>query len=150
MICSTAKYFSVSLLSPSKTNGTTHMGRKARLITMKNTVDLNVFAQRLSQLIDTTEETTYSIGEKLGLSAATISRYANAIMKPKVPTVISMAQIFDVNEAWLMGYDVPMKNETGVRKISDKELKFALFGGEVTDDKLEEVKKFAEFIKGKE
>lgn len=116
---------------------------------MKNTVDLNVFAQRLSQLIDTTDETTYSIGDKLGLSPATISRYANAIMKPKVPTVVSIAQIFGVNEAWLMGYDVPMKDESKVRKISDEELKFALFGGDVTDDKLAEVRKFAEFIKEK-
>ena len=116
---------------------------------MKNTVDLNVFAQRLTQLIDSTDETTYSIGDKLGLSAATISRYANGLMKPKVPTVVSMAQIFGVNEAWLMGYDVEMKTEKNVRAITDEELKFALFGGDVTDDKLAEVKKFAEFIKEK-
>ena len=124
-------------------------GRKAKADKMKNTVDLNVFAQRLTRLIDTTDETTYSLGDKLGLSPATISRYANGLMKPKVPTVASMAQIFGVNEAWLMGYDVPMKNEEKVRKISDEELKFALFGGDVTDNKLDEVKKFAEFIKEK-
>lgn len=117
-----------------------------------NKVDLEVFAQRLQYLIDSTAETTYTLGEKLGLSAATISRYANAIMRPKVPTVIEMAKIFRVNPAWLMGYDVEMKDpdDGKPRKVSDEELMFALFGGEVTPDKLEEVKKFAEFIKSKE
>ena len=117
---------------------------------MKNTVDLKVFAQRLSELIETTDETTYSLADKLGLNPATISRYANGLMKPKVPTVASIAQIFDVNEAWLMGYDVEMKKDKEQQKaISDKELMFALFGGDVTPDKLEEVKKFAEFVKNK-
>ena len=127
------------------------MGRKAKAVIMSKTiVDLNVFAQRLQYLIDTSNETTYSLGQKLGLSPATISRYANGLMKPKIPVVISMAQIFGVNEAWLMGYDVEMeKKKDEVRKVSDKELMFALFGGEVTDEKLAEVKKFAEFIKEK-
>ena len=125
------------------------MGRKAKADYMnKNKVDLKVFSQRLSYLLDTTDETTYTLGDKLGLSPATISRYANAIMNPKVPTVVSMAKIFDVNEAWLMGYDVEMKkSEAEPRTVTDEELKFALFGGDVTDEKLEEVKKFAEFIK---
>ena len=117
----------------------------------KNKVDLEVFAQRLQYLLDTTRETTYTVGEKLGLSAATISRYANAIMSPKVPTVIEMAKIFRVNPAWLMGYDVEMKDpsEGKPRKVTDEELMFALFGGEVTPEKLDEVKQFAEFIKNK-
>ena len=125
------------------------MGRKAKAVIMSKTiVDLKVFAQRLQYLIDTSNETTYSLGQKLGLSPATISRYANGLMKPKIPVVISMAQILGVNEAWLMGYDVEMeKKKDEVRKVSDKELMFALFGGEVTEEKLAEVKKFAEFIK---
>ncbi len=76
---------------------------------MNNIIDLQVFAKRLSNLIDNSEETTYSLANKLGLTPATISRYANALMKPKVPTVVSMAKIFNVNDAWLMGYDVPMQ-----------------------------------------
>ena len=114
----------------------------------KTIIDLKVFASRLQYLIDTSKETTYSLGEKLGLSPATISRYANGLMKPKIPVVISMAQVFGVNEAWLMGYDVEMeKKKEEVRKVTDKELMFALFGGEVTEEKLAEVKKFAEFVK---
>lgn len=119
---------------------------------MNKTVDLKVFAERLSSLIDSSDETTYTLASKLGLTPATISRYTNALMKPKMPTVVSMAQIFGVNEAWLMGYDVEKekKDEKTTRSITDEELKFALFGGDVTDEKLNEVKKFAEYIKTKE
>lgn len=70
-------------------------------------IDLKTFANRLSNLIDNSDETTYTLADKLSLTPATISRYTNAIMKPKVPTVKSLAQIFNVNDAWLMGYDVP-------------------------------------------
>lgn len=78
---------------------------------MNKVIDLKVFAERLTTLLDNSDETTYTLADKLGLTSATISRYANALMKPKVPTVISMAKIFNVNEAWLMGYDVPMEQE---------------------------------------
>lgn len=73
-------------------------------------VDLKTFANRLTFLIESTDETTYTLANKLGLSPATISRYANALMKPKMPTVISLANIFNVSASWLMGYDVPMSN----------------------------------------
>ena len=88
---------------------------------MHKTIDLNVFAKRLSGLLDESDETTYSLSSKLGLTPATISRYANALMKPKVPTVVSMAQIFNVNEAWLMGLDVPMeRNDKQLNNIDEK------------------------------
>ena len=119
---------------------------------MNKTVDLNVFAARLSSLIDDSDETTYTLASKLGLTAATISRYTNALMKPKMPTDVSLAQIFGVNGAWLMGHDVEKYTDTQskTRQITDKELMFALFGGDVTEEKLSEVKKFAEFIKNKD
>lgn len=78
---------------------------------MNNVIDLKVFAKRLTNLIENSEETTYSLADKLGLTPATISRYTNGLMKPKVPTVKSLADIFNVNDAWLMGYDVPMQDK---------------------------------------
>ena len=77
------------------------------IIMRDNTIDLQVFAKRLSALMESSNETTYSLAEKLSLTPATISRYANGLMKPKVPTVVSMAEIFGVNDTWLMGYNVP-------------------------------------------
>jgi len=84
-----------------------------------NVIDLNIFAARLSYLLNNSDETTYSLADKLSLTPATISRYANAKMTPKVPTVISMAQIFNVNYAWLMGYDVPKEIKNNNFEISN-------------------------------
>lgn len=78
-----------------------------------NSIDLKMFALRFTELLESSDETTYTIGDKLGLSAATISRYANGLMKPKVPTVKSIAQIFGVNYSWLMG----KSTEKGENKI---------------------------------
>lgn len=89
---------------------------------MYNVIDLNIFAARLSYLLDNSDETTYSLANKLSLTPATISRYANAKMTPKVPTVISMAQIFNVNEAWLMGYDVPMYDNIDQSSLKSPEV----------------------------
>lgn len=82
------------------------------MININNVIDLKVFANRLTSLIENSEETTYSLADKLSLTPATISRYTNGLMKPKVPTIKSIAQIFNVDDAWLMGYDVPMKKDT--------------------------------------
>ena len=96
---------------------------------MHKTIDLNVFAKRLSGLLEESNETTYSLASKLGLTPATISRYANALMKPKVPTVVSMAQIFNVNEAWLMGYDVSKeKNNLKSPNITSDAVTFPVIG----------------------
>lgn len=70
-------------------------------------VSKEIFAQRFSEVLGSSSETTYTLGEKLSLSSGTISRYANGLMAPKIPTVYMMADIFGVNPLWLMGYDVP-------------------------------------------
>ena len=53
----------------------------------KRTVDKALFGQRFSELLRTSGETTYSIAAALSMSPGTISRYANGLMAPKIPTV---------------------------------------------------------------
>ncbi len=74
-----------------------------------------VFAQRLSDTLSARNETTHTLGEALSLSAATISRYQNAKMAPKVTTLYAMAAYLKVNPLWLMGYDED-KNTTAEEK----------------------------------
>lgn len=71
-----------------------------------NSINKEVFGQRLKQLLQEKNETTYSIAEVLHLSAATISRYATGDMAPKITTIERLSSYFDINPAWLMGYDV--------------------------------------------
>ena len=73
----------------------------------KEDFDIRVFAKRLSQLLEQSDENTHTLARKLSLTPATISRYANALMAPKVPTLYAMADIFGVNPLWLFGFDAP-------------------------------------------
>lgn len=68
-----------------------------------STFDKMLFSRRFSELLLSSSETTYSLAEKLCLSAATISRYANGLMAPKMTTVRAMAAIFGVSPDWLIG-----------------------------------------------
>ena len=61
-------------------------------------------------------------------------------VNPTSETIKKLAQGLGVSEAELMGH--------GEETLDDTALKFALFGdGDVSDKMLEEVKKFAKFIK---
>ncbi|MEY8359829.1 helix-turn-helix transcriptional regulator [Anaerotruncus colihominis] len=73
----------------------------------KQTVDKALFGQRFSELLRISGETTYSIAAALSMSPGTISRYANGLMAPKIPTVQSLAARFGVDPQWLMGRNVP-------------------------------------------
>ena len=52
----------------------------------KTIIKKETFPQRLSDLMSEFGETTYSVARKLGMSAATISRYMNGHMLPKLTT----------------------------------------------------------------
>ena len=64
------------------------------------------FAERLRILMDEFDETTYSLGELLGMDHSSISKYLTQTHKPKQPTIKFLAEYFSVDPAWLMGYDV--------------------------------------------
>lgn len=72
----------------------------------KYSVTKEIFSERLKELMICNNETTYSLGELINLSAATISRYRDGKMSPKITTIYSIANHFNVNPVWLMGYDV--------------------------------------------
>lgn len=75
--------------------------------------DKDKFSKRLLELMVDNNDTTYSLGEYLHLSNASISRYTTGRMAPKVPTVQAIAEKYGVNPAWLMGTE-------GADKYTDK------------------------------
>ncbi len=88
----------------------------------KEDFDVTIFAKRFSELLRVSNENTYTMAQKLGLTPATISRYANGIMAPKLPTLYAIADIFDVNPIWLFGFDAP-KYELDKNKSSSNYLR---------------------------
>lgn len=62
-----------------------------------------LFGKRLAEVMADNNDTTYSLGEYLHLSNATISRYKTGEMAPKIPTVQAIAEKYGVDPVWLMG-----------------------------------------------
>ena len=67
------------------------------------------FAERLDKLMKQYNRTIDDLADHLGLHRSTISRYKNAQMSPKITAIKEMARYFNINPAWLMGYDVDKK-----------------------------------------
>lgn len=81
----------------------------------KQSINTELFGERLSMLLEEKGASVYTVGEYLSLSASTISRYANGLMSPKITTLYAIAAYFDVNPLWLMGVEgEEMKEETAV------------------------------------
>lgn len=67
-------------------------------------------------------------------------------VNPTSATISKIAAALNMSEAELLGKDKPEETPS-----EDEMLKFALFGdGNATDEMLQEVKQFAEFIKARE
>lgn len=71
-----------------------------------------LFAKRLSELINNSNYTLDKIEENVGKTNATISRYASGEIKGvKRSTIVKLANFFNVSPAWLAGFtDQKYKN----------------------------------------
>lgn len=58
------------------------------------------------------------LSDKTGIPKSMISYYLNGKTKPKADRIYIISKALDVNEAWLLGYDVP-KNRTEEQKKND-------------------------------
>lgn len=56
------------------------------------------------------------IVERTGIPKGTISYYISGKTEPKSDRLYILAQALDVNEAWLLGYDVPMTRTEDQKK----------------------------------
>ena len=118
-------------------------------------VNKEVFGQRFSEILATSSETTYTVAEQVSLSPATISRYANGLMAPKIPTLYMIADIFNVNPLWLMGYNAPKLKIVGNKdivpndsyKIKNPDIRMiARAGDKMTPEQAENLRKYAQYM----
>lgn len=109
---------------------------------MKNTiVDLNLFSSRFSEALSESSENTYTIAEKLNLSPATISRYNNGKMLPKLATLYQAADILNVSPEWLMG----ISDNKSISHIKSKAVKIPVLGTVVAGIPLEAVENIIDY-----
>lgn len=108
-----------------------------------------MFFERYEKLCKNKNKTTTGVAAELGIAKSTVAYWrANNNVIPKQDVLLKMAEYFNVSVDYLLGninIENPLKSS-----ISDDDIKFALWGDvadEIPNDKLQEVKTFAEFIK---
>lgn len=83
----------------------------------------------------------YKLCEDLGFKYSTVSEWLQASKYPRIEKIEAIAKYFDVKKSEL----IENKDDRIPQKITNDDLKFALFGDVDTDDEiLEDLKKMAQ------
>lgn len=92
-------------------------------------INLEIFAQRLKKLRTERGLSTRALGEEVGTSNATISRYETGKRDPDLVIVHNIAQFFDVSIEYLCGEDIDTNKKQLTEmfnKLSDESKKDAI------------------------
>lgn len=76
-------------------------------------------AERLKQAMHIRNMKQKDLVEKTGISKGALSSYLNDHYVPKQVNIYKLAAALNVNEAWLMGHDVPMVRNEKAKEIND-------------------------------
>ena len=117
----------------------------------ENMKTVDTFQKRLEKALTIRNMKPVELHEKTGISESLLSKYLsnNAVARQKKLTLL--ADALDINEVWLMGYDVPMEKTPPTTLKND--FRYATQSGINTDgldkDEIEEINRFVEFIRNK-
>ena len=106
-------------------------------------------AEKIKTLRKQAKLTQTELGNMLGVQKNAVSKWeCGRVTDIPAGKIKAMAKIFEVPPSYLIDNEssaVPAPSED---RVSDEELKFALFGGdaEITDEMFEEVRQFAAFV----
>lgn len=70
------------------------------------------FQDRLKIAMNEKEIKASELAEKLNMSKQAISAYTTGTRSPKFPVMKMIAEVLNVNDMWLMGYDVSKERKT--------------------------------------
>lgn len=70
------------------------------------------FRKRLLELMTEKALNQTELAERTGIPNGTISRYLAGTQAPRADKIDIIARTFEVDHAWLLGYDVPQKRES--------------------------------------
>lgn len=74
---------------------------------------METIANRLKQALTARDMKQSDIVTLTGIGKSSISTYLSGEYEPKQKNLYRLAKALNVNEAWLMGYDVPMERDPG-------------------------------------
>ena len=71
---------------------------------------------RLREALDARGLRAVDLVEKTGIPKVTISYYLSGKTTPRADKLYALAQVLNVSEAWLLGYNVPMERTDDQKK----------------------------------
>lgn len=71
----------------------------------------NTISERIKKGLEIRNMKQAELVEKTGIGKSSISTYISGAYEPKQKNIYKIAKALDVNEAWLMGLDVPMERQ---------------------------------------
>ena len=77
------------------------------------------FKDRLSQAMDFRNIKAVELCERCDIPKSAMSYYISGRSEPKSPRLYVIAKALDVDEAWLLGYDVPMERNQDQREMDE-------------------------------
>lgn len=114
---------------------------------------IDTFKNRLQKAMNTKNMRQVDLVEKTGLDKTLINKYLAGIMNARQDKLTILADALDVNEVWLMGYDVSMERDLNEHHNTNDDFRYASYNGIDTEgldeNDIEEINRFVEFIKNK-
>lgn len=75
---------------------------------------MDTLSNRLKFAMDKIEISQSELVRRTGINKGALSGYLNDRYQPKQKAIYQLAKALNVNEAWLMGYDVPMERDISI------------------------------------
>lgn len=102
------------------------------------------FANRLRKILTIRNIKPAELAEKSGVPKSAISQYLSGLYEAKQKNIDKLSKALDINEAWLMGHDVPMERNLKQQYNNNE---YVIDTSGLTKKDIEQVKRFIEFIK---
>lgn len=89
---------------------------------------IDTFSNRLQKALNLSNMKQVDLVERTGLDKTLINKYLAGIMKAKQDKLTILAQVLNVNEVWLMGYDIPMDRNIKLDDLGNPIVQIPLLG----------------------
>lgn len=86
------------------------------------------FSNRLQKALNYSNMRQVDLVEKTGLDKTLINKYLAGVMKAKQDKLTILADALNINEVWLMGYDVPMDRNLETDELGNPIVSIPLLG----------------------
>ena len=102
---------------------------------MENSMMVSSFNERFNTLCSKSRRNDTELAKELHVSKQTLSAWRTGVRSPKQPTIIMIAQYFNVSVEWLMGFDVEVtKKPTVDDGLTDGQRQLIEFARSLTEE----------------